>query len=93
MPKIRSNAIRNPPELANGRYPRFASAVRPRTRAGRRGAILFLLLFALVQPPLVFLLANRITPWVLGLPFLYAYLLLIYLALIGVLLWALKRGL
>ena len=49
-------------------------------------------LFALTQPPILYLAANRITPWVLGLPFLYAYLLLIYCALIAVLLWAQRRG-
>jgi hypothetical protein len=36
--------------------------------------------------------ANRISPWLLGLPFLYAYLLIIYIALIGVLIWAQRRG-
>ena len=55
--------------------------------------LLFLLLFFLVEPPLVYSFANRVEPWVLGVPFLYAYLLAIYLALIGVLLWALRRGL
>jgi hypothetical protein len=55
--------------------------------------VLFLGLFALVEPPLVYSLANRMEPWVLGVPFLYAYLLVVYLALIGVLIWARKRGL
>ncbi len=54
---------------------------------------LFLSLFALTQPPFVYMLANRVEPWVLGLPFLYAYLLVIYFALIGVLIWAKRRGL
>jgi hypothetical protein len=48
---------------------------------------------ALAQPPLVYLVANRVEPWVLGLPFLYAYLLAVYCALIGVLFWAKRRGL
>ena len=52
---------------------------------------LFCGLFALTQPPLLYA-ANRVTPWVLGLPFIYAYLLLIYCALIAVLLWAQRRG-
>lgn len=64
----------------------------PRTRDGWIGVILFLLLLALAEPPLVHLLANRVEPWVFGVPFLYAYLLLVYLALVGVLLWALRRG-
>lgn len=55
--------------------------------------MLFLSLFALTQPPFVYTLANRVEPWVLGLPFLYAYLLVIYFALIGVLIWARRRGL
>ncbi|MEZ4416888.1 MAG: hypothetical protein R3E10_14150 [Gemmatimonadota bacterium] len=55
--------------------------------------VLFLLLSALAQPPVVHDWANRIEPWVLGMPFLYAYLLFIYVAMIAVLLWALRRGL
>ena len=52
--------------------------------------LLFFGLFALVEPPFVHTLANRIEPWLFGFPFLYTYLLVIYSALIGVLLWALK---
>lgn len=65
----------------------------PRTRAGWVATVLFLLLSALAQPPVVHDWANRIEPWVLGMPFLYAYLLFIYVAMIAVLLWALRRGL
>jgi len=54
--------------------------------------VLFLGLLVLAEPPIVHHLANRIDPWVLGMPFLFAYLLLVYLALIGVLVWALRRG-
>lgn len=64
----------------------------PRTREGWIGVILFLFLFALAEPPAVFSLANRVEPWVLGVPFLYAYLLLVYFALIGVLIWVMRRG-
>ena len=74
------------------RYPRYRSHFLPRTRDGWIAVSLFSALFALTQPPLLYLAANRITPWVLGLPFLYAYLLLIYCALIAVLLWARRRG-
>jgi hypothetical protein len=74
----------------SGREPR--SHYLPRTRDGWIGVILFVVLFAMAEPPLVFSLANRIDPWVLGVPFLYAYLLLVYLALIGVLVWVLRRG-
>lgn len=64
----------------------------PRTRDGRRATIAFLLLFLLAQPPAVYLLANRIEPRILGMPFLYVYLLVLYCALIGTLLWARLRG-
>jgi len=55
--------------------------------------LLFLGLFALVEPPFVHSLANRVEPWVLGFPFLYTYLLVLYSALICVLIWALRRSL
>ena len=71
----------------------FSSHLIPRTRNGWIAVLLFLALFAFVEPPLVHSIGNRIQPWVLGLPFLYVYLLVFYVALIGVLLWALKRGL
>jgi hypothetical protein len=65
----------------------------PRTLTGRIAVGAFLVLFAFTQPPLVFLLANRTDPWILGVPFLYAYLLVLYLSLIAVLLWAKRRNL
>ena len=71
-------------------YPRFASHFVPRTTAGRRGLLLFVILFALAEPPIL-LLANRIEPFVLGMPFLYTYLLAVYTALIAVLLWMHRR--
>jgi hypothetical protein len=73
--------------------PTVRSHLRPRTRAGRLAVFLFLVLFALTQPPVVHGLANRIEPWVLGLPFLYAYLLGVYVLLIAVLIWARRRDL
>jgi len=63
----------------------------PRTRDGWIATVLFLALFALTQPPFVHGFANRIEPTVLGLPFLYVYLLVLYFAMIGVLIWALRR--
>lgn len=45
------------------------------------------------QPPVVHGVANRIEPWILGLPFLFAYLLAVYVALIGVLVWTAWKGL
>ncbi len=73
-------------------YPNYRSHYRPRTRDGWIAVLAFCALFALTQPPFVYLVANRITPWVLGLPFLYAYLLVLYFALIAVLSWAQRRG-
>ena len=55
--------------------------------------LLFLGLLALVEPPFVHSLANRVEPWLLGFPFLYTYLLVLYSALICVLIWALRRRL
>lgn len=58
---------------------------------GRVAVLLFLGLMALAQPPIVHELANRIEPWVVGVPFLYAYLFAVYLGMIAVLLWAAAR--
>ena len=80
-----------PVRKEEGRIPR--SHLLPRTRDGWRALILFLGLLALAEPPVVHGLANRVEPWILGLPFLYAYLLLVYAALIAVLIWAMRKGL
>jgi hypothetical protein len=72
--------------------PEFRSHYLPRTRNGWVAVIFFLFFLLLVEPPLVYALANRVEPWVLGVPFLYAYLLLFYCLLIGVLIWALRKG-
>ena len=74
-------------------YPKYRSHYRPRTASGRIAVVLFLALLALAEPPFVTSWANRVEPWILGMPFLYAYLLIIYTALIAVLLWAQRRGL
>lgn len=58
---------------------------------GRVAVLLFLGLMALAQPPIVHELANRVEPWVAGVPFLYAYLFAVYLGMIAVLLWAAAR--
>lgn len=73
-------------------HPRYRSHLLPRTRSGKLLAAIFLALFAFTEPPAVFALANRIQPWLLGMPFLYAYLLFLYVALIAVLVAALRRG-
>jgi len=71
----------------------FRSHLLPRTRDGWVAVLLFLGLFALAEPPFVHSVANRIEPWLLGFPFFYTYLLVVYSALIGVLIWALRRRL
>mgnify|MGYP001500925634 CR=1 FL=1 len=63
----------------------------PRTRDGWIASGTFVLLFLLAMPPVTHVLLNRIEPTVVGMPFLYVALLVVYLALIGVLLWTLSR--
>lgn len=64
----------------------------PRTAVGRAATVLFLVLMALAQPPVVHGLADRVEPWILGVPFLYAYLFVVYAAMIVVLVWAALRS-
>jgi hypothetical protein len=70
---------------------RFASHLWPRTRAGRRALLGFLFFLVLAQPPVV-LVANRIEPRIAALPFLYVWLLVAYLGMIGALVYAWRRG-
>lgn len=72
-------------------YPRYRSHYVPRTTAGRLAVGAFLALLLLAEPPIVFAIANRVEPWLLGFPFLYAYLLFVYIALIAVLVLAARR--
>jgi len=64
----------------------------PRTRDGRIATAAFVLILLLAMPPLTHTVWNRIEPWVLGMPFLYAVLFAVYVALTAVLLWSLSRG-
>jgi hypothetical protein len=64
----------------------------PRTRDGWIATIAFAALFLLAMPPVTHTVLNRVQPWILGLPFFYATLLVVYSALIGVLLWTLSRN-
>jgi len=64
----------------------------PRTRNGWIATVAFLVAMALAQPPIVHGVMNRIEPWVLGMPFLFAYLLLAYVIGIAVLIWAQRKG-
>ena len=70
----------------------FRSHYIPRTRNGWIAVVSFFLLFLLVEPPFTHMLANRVDPWLLGFPFLYTYLFVLYSGLICVLIWALRRG-
>ena len=65
----------------------------PRTRDGWIACSAFALLFLLAMPPVTHTLLNRVEPWIFGVPFFFAALLVVYVALIGVLVWALRRGL
>ena len=64
----------------------------PRTRRGLIATIAFIAAMLLAQPPVVHGLMNRIEPWILGMPFLFAYLLVVYFLGIAVLVWALRKG-
>ena len=71
----------------------FPSHYLPRSRSGWTAVLAFLGLMALVQPPIVFWVDTHFgSAWILGMPFLYVYLGAVYCALIGILLWDLRRG-
>ena len=55
-------------------------------------SIAFLVAMALAQPPIVHGLFNRVEPWILRMPFLFAYLLAAYVIGIAVLIWAYRKG-
>ena len=63
----------------------------PRTRAGWIATVLLIACLVLAQPPIVHGLVNRVEPWILGMPFLFAYLLGVYTVTIAVLLWAMSK--
>ena len=72
--------------------PQRRSHFVPRTRDGRLTTAAFALLFLLAMPPLTHTVLNRVEPWLAGLPFFYATLLGVYIALIAVLILAYRRG-
>ena len=72
-------------------YPSYRNHFRPRTRDGLVAVVAFVGLFVFTHPPLVYWIANRIDPILVGVPFLYAYLLGLYCALIAVLIWTHRR--
>ena len=65
----------------------------PRTRDGRIAVVAFVALFMLAMPPVTHRVLNRIEPTFLGLPFFYVALFVVYTVIIGVLVWAYRRGL
>jgi hypothetical protein len=74
------------------RYREFRSHYLPRTTKGRAAVFVFITAFAFAEWPLL-PLANRIEPTVLGFPFLFAYLSVIYAAKLAVLLYAARQRL
>lgn len=79
------------PEAPKGR-PTYRSHFIPRTRDGWIATVTFLVIFALAMPPFTHTVWDRLYPTILGMPFFYSVLLFLYLALIGVLIWAYHRG-
>ncbi len=73
-------------------YPKYRSHLIPRTRDGWVAVVAFLLLLGVAMPPVTHALLNRVEPVILGMPFLYAVLMAVYFALIGVLVWTYRRG-
>ena len=73
-------------------YPKYRSHLLPRSRDGGVALVAVLALLALAMPPVTHTFLNRLEPVILGMPFLYAVLLAVYCALIGVLIWTYRRG-
>lgn len=69
----------------------FKSHLIPRTRRGKFVTLAILCLYLLIQWPIL-RFANRIQPLILGLPFLYFYLLVIYVGIIAIMVYAAKKG-
>ncbi len=74
------------------RYREFRSHYLPRTAKGRGAVLLYIGAFAFAEWPLL-PLANRIEPTVLGFPFLFAYLSVVYAAKLAVLIYAARQQL
>jgi hypothetical protein len=64
----------------------------PRTRDGWIATTSFVVLFLLAMPPVTHSVLNRVDPTLGGFPFFFMALLAVYCALVGVLVWALRRG-
>ncbi|NNF26421.1 MAG: hypothetical protein HKN73_04255 [Gemmatimonadetes bacterium] len=68
------------------------SHFRPRTREGRIAIVAFVAIFLLCMPPVTHLVWDRPGEWIAGWPAFFVVLFLIYSALVGVLLWTLRKG-
>ncbi len=64
----------------------------PRTREGRIAVGAFVVLFALCMPPFTHTVWDRPDAWIGGWPSFLVVLFLIYSALVGVLVWTLRKG-
>lgn len=53
--------------------------------------MLLVVCMVLSQPPVVHGLVNRTEPWILGMPFLFTYLLGVYIVTIAVLVWTMSK--
>jgi len=83
---------RSSPSESSPGPPLPPSHLHPRTRDGWIATIVWLVLFVAAMPPVTHVLLDRPDVWVAGVPLLFAGLLGIYVALIGVLAWAYRRG-
>ncbi len=72
--------------------PGYRSHLVPRTREGWTATISFVVLFVLCMPPFTHTVLNRVEPTILGIPFFWVALFVIYTLLIGVLVRALRSG-
>ena len=63
----------------------------PRTREGRLATAAFVALFLLAMPPVTHALWDRPDRWIAGWPFFFVVLFLVYSALVGVLVWTLRK--
>ena len=85
----------SPPEPDSGAEPTgrptYRSHFLPRTSEGWIASVSFVVLFLLAMPPVTHRVLDRVEPWILGFPFFYASLFVIYSALIGVLIWTYRK--
>jgi hypothetical protein len=72
--------------------PRPTTHLIPRTAEGWIATIAFVGIFLLAMPPVSHWFLDRPESWVFGVPFFFFALLVIYTTLIGVLIWAYRKG-